>query len=209
MSTPDKRGWGRPGNVPLTRINRWDGVSVTMHSDIAELVSMLMDLSEASGYDVRQGETWGYNPRKVAGTKVWSTHAWGLAIDINALANRRGGQGDIPPEIVDLWRNHGFIWGGDWAYTDCMHLEFSGTPADAARITARLRTFLGGTKPPQTQPEESMRMLIDKRDGTVWLFGCNEPKSLGGKPNEYNRLLALGIPSTEDDGLLIDFLRGH
>ena len=54
-----------------------------------------------------------------------------------------------------------------------------------------------------------MRMLIDKRDGTVWLFGCNEPKSLGGKPNEYNRLLALGIPSTEDDGLLIDLLVGH
>lgn len=52
-----------------------------------------------------------------------------------------------------------------------------------------------------------MKMLIDKRDNTVWLFGCGAPKSLGGKPEEYRRLLALGIPSTEDDGLLIDFLR--
>lgn len=209
MSTPGKRGWGQPGKVPLAKINRWDGVSVTMHSGLAELVTMLMDLTEVRGYDIRQGETWGYAPRKVAGTNTWSTHAWGLAIDINAPANGRGGQGDVPPEIVDMWRGHGFIWGGAWAFTDPMHFEFGGSPADAQRITNRLRTFLGGTKPPQTQPEESMRMLIDKRDGTVWLFGCGDPKSLGGKPTEYSRLLALGIPSTEDDGLLVDFLRGH
>ena len=60
---------------------------------------------------------------------------------------------------------------------------------------------------PTTTNGDIMKMLIDKRDNTVWLFGCGAPKSLGGKPEEYRRLLALGIPSTEDDGLLIDFLR--
>ena len=53
---------------------------------------------------------------------------------------------------------------------------------------------------------DTMRMFIDTRDGTVWLFGAGAPKSLGGKPDHYQRLLDAGIPVSEDDGLIIDFL---
>ena len=213
MSTPKERGWGEPGHVPLTTIRRTDGVALTMNSALADLTSMLLDLTELVGYDLRPGECWGYNPRKVAGTNVWSDHAWGTAVDLNAPANGRGGRGDIPDGVVALWQDHGFEWGGRWKNTDPMHMQFSGTPADAAYMTAQLRAFLGGHRTPAPAPRPTtkasnkMFMLHDERNNTVWLIGAGAPKSLGGRPTEYQRLLALGIPVTVDDGLLVDFLR--
>lgn len=205
MATPKELGWGPACKGPIVTLSRPDGLRIGLHPAIAPLVAMLIDLTELRGYDVRPHDTWGYNCRKIAGTKVSSYHAWGLAIDINATTNGRGGRGDIPDDVVSLWTEHGFGWGGNWDNTDPMHVQFRLSPGDAARITQRLRDFLGGHK--IAHKETAMRMIIDKRDGTVWLFGVGEPKSLGGKPEEYSRLLGLGIPSTEDDGLLVDFLR--
>ncbi len=206
---PDKRGWGQAGHVELETMRRGDGLTLTVNAALFDLVEMLIALTEAQGYHVKPGQTWGYDNRNVAGTNVKSTHAWGLAIDINAPANGRGGRGEIPAAVVDMWKAHGWTWGGDWRPTDPMHFEFAGDPADARRITERLRAFLGATPapPPPNRKKVDMFMLQDGRDDTVWLFGNGAPKSLGGKPEEYSRLLALGIPSTEDDGLLVDFLR--
>lgn len=209
MTTPDKRGWGTVDAVRVAPIRRPDGVTIPMNVALLDLVGMLLDLTELAGYDLIPGQCWGYAKRKVADTNVWSTHAWGLAVDLNAPSNWRGGPGDIPHHVVDLWEDHGFVWGGTWAHTDPMHFEFGGNPSDAARITARLRAFLGGpgTAPtPRQEEDEIMRMIIDKRSNIVWLFGCGAPKSLGGLPETYSRLLAMGIPVHEDDGLVIDFL---
>ena len=205
MATSEALGWGPPCKTPIVTLRRGDGLAIGIHPAIAQLAAMLIDLTELMGYDVRPGDTWGYNCRKIRGTKVSSYHAWGLAIDINATTNGRGGSGDIPADVVSLWTQHGFGWGGHWHNTDPMHFEFWPSPINAARLTQRLRDFLGGHK--IERKETDMRMIIDKRNGTVWLFGAGEPKSLGGKPEVYSRLLALGIPSTEDDGTLIDFLR--
>lgn len=208
MSTPKERGWGEPGQVPRMTIRRTDGVGVTMHAQLAELTALLLDLTELVGYDLRVGECWGYNRRTIAGTATWSNHAWGVAIDLNAPSNWRGGRGDIPDAVVDLWQGNGWTWGGMWKNTDPMHFEFSGTPTDAKYITARLREFLATPVPtPTTKVRSKMFMLIDERDNTVWLYGAGAPMSLGGRPTEYQRLLALGIPVTVDDGLLVDFLR--
>lgn len=205
MSTPEALGWGPACKTPVVTLRRGDGLRIGLHPAIAPLVAMLIDLTELRGYDVRPHDTWGYNCRNVAGTKVSSYHAWGLAIDINATTNGRGGRGDIPGDVVSLWTRHGFAWGGTWRHTDPMHFEFERSPTSAAEITNRLRNYLGGHL--VEHKETTMRMIIDKRDGTVWLFGAGDPKSLGGRPDVYERLLALGIPSTEDDGLLVDFLR--
>ena len=72
-----------------------------------------------------------YNCRPIAGTDRTSMHSWGAAIDINtaysdywrwskdgAYRNR------IPPEIVDVFERHGFIWGGRWSHFDTMHFEY-------------------------------------------------------------------------------------
>ena len=203
MRTPDTFGWGPACKTPVVTLRRGDGLAIGLHPAIAPLVAMLIDLTELRGYDVKTGG--GYNCRNVAGTKQRSVHAWGLAIDINSATNGRGTRGDIPDDVVAMWEDHGFAWGGDWAYRDDMHFEVYTTPDTIGYLTLRLRNFLGGHK--IEHKETTMRMIIDKRDGTVWLFGAGAPKSLGGRPDVYERLLALGIPSTEDDGLLVDFLR--
>jgi hypothetical protein len=76
-----------------------------------------------------------YECRAVADTGEPSMHSWGAAIDINTahsdywLWHRTAGdsvpyRNRIPPEIVDIFERHGFIWGGRWAHYDTMHFEY-------------------------------------------------------------------------------------
>jgi hypothetical protein len=72
-----------------------------------------------------------YYPRFIAGTSTLSNHAFGLALDINAVENQRGTAGLIDRGVVQVFQKWGFTWGGDWAYTDPMHFELNSirTPA--------------------------------------------------------------------------------
>ena len=46
---------------------------------------------------------------------------------------------NIPPNVVALWKAHGFLWGGDYAGNkDAMHFEFLGSVADARALTAKI-----------------------------------------------------------------------
>jgi len=55
-----------------------------------------------------------------------SVHCWGIALDLNAATNRQGTKGDMSPQVVAVFRRHGFKWGGDWAgrYRDPMHFQY-------------------------------------------------------------------------------------
>ena len=64
-----------------------------------------------------------YYPRFIAGTSTLSNHAFGLALDINAVENQRGTAGLIDRGVVAVFEKWGFTWGGDWRYTDPMHFE--------------------------------------------------------------------------------------
>jgi len=72
-----------------------------------------------------------YYPRFIAGTSTLSNHAFGLALDINAVENQRGTAGLIDRGVVAIFEKWGFTWGGDWHYTDPMHFEMNSirTPA--------------------------------------------------------------------------------
>ena len=88
--------------------------------------------------------TAGYRCRPVAGTKVWSEHASGLAVDINPLQNPMIRGGVVDPAAGSLWLNrsryrigmihaegagraftaNGFAWGGRWrSLKDYMHFS--------------------------------------------------------------------------------------
>jgi LysM repeat protein len=62
---------------------------------------------------------------KRSGSKL-STHAWGIAIDLNPETNGMGQDGDMPPGIVAAIKSAGFFWGGDWPgrNKDPMHFQF-------------------------------------------------------------------------------------
>jgi len=51
-----------------------------------------------------------------------SVHSWGIAIDLNAATNMPGMRGDMDPQIIEIFRSHGFTWGGDFG--DPMHFQY-------------------------------------------------------------------------------------
>lgn len=67
-----------------------------------------------------------YNVRsKRSGSKL-STHAWGIAIDLNPETNGMGQRGDLSAEVVEVFESYGFAWGGRWAGSgrDPMHFQY-------------------------------------------------------------------------------------
>lgn len=53
----------------------------------------------------------------------WSTHSWGVAIDLNAKTNQLGMEPQINRTIVRLFKERGWVWGGDFTRKDGMHFQ--------------------------------------------------------------------------------------
>ena len=86
----------------------------------------------------------GYNWRAIAGTRSRSYHSYGLAIDLEpasfggrhtywrwALSGREEWYAIpydqrwlVPPAVVSVFEEQGFIWGGKWLFFDTMHFEY-------------------------------------------------------------------------------------
>jgi len=59
------------------------------------------------------GGCWWYRPMRHY--DVLSTHAWGIAFDINPIRAPQGGlPTDQHPVIAEVCKEAGFVWGGDW-----------------------------------------------------------------------------------------------
>lgn len=53
-----------------------------------------------------------------------STHAYGLALDLNAATNPLGATPQIDDQLVMCFEEAGFVWGGRWKRPDGMHFQF-------------------------------------------------------------------------------------
>jgi hypothetical protein len=75
-----------------------------------------------------------YNYRVIAGTNRLSSHSYGIAIDLAQdkrdywqwVTRAEGHErlSSYPLEIVELFEENGFIWGGKWGHFDIMHFEY-------------------------------------------------------------------------------------
>lgn len=67
-----------------------------------------------------------FNPRQIRGGDSWSTHSWGIAIDIDAPWNRFGQTlFEMSQEVAQCFEEEGFIWGGRWQHRpDAMHFQY-------------------------------------------------------------------------------------
>lgn len=75
-----------------------------------------------------------YLYRTIAGTNLLSTHALGIAVDLNQKtgeywqrASRESAEKrlqEYPEVIVRTFEKYGFIWGGKWYHFDLMHFEY-------------------------------------------------------------------------------------
>lgn len=184
MSSAASRGWG-PGwpncqRGTIVTLVRPDGLRLPIRREIAPLVAWLMDETERRGYDIRPDWTWGYACRAIRGSSSPSNHSWGLAVDINAPKNPMGSRliTDMPRWMTDLWKAHGFGWGGDYrSRPDAMHMEFLGTPADAARYIAQVQK----PKPPVVLPFIGFK--LGATDDTI--------EKAGGRNNQVSELQLL------------------
>jgi hypothetical protein len=75
-----------------------------------------------------------YGPRLKRGSSAsssptgnsWSTHSWGVAIDLNAPWNAFGQKNfEMTQEFAQCFKDVGFVWGGDWSYPDAMHFQYA------------------------------------------------------------------------------------
>lgn len=116
-----------PFSIPLS----WDPTNyvtrLMCHKKLVEVFGEVFAAIE--GEDLRDEITsYGgcYNFRSKRSSGKLSTHSWGIAIDLNPHSNPMGSPGDMHPGIVEIFRDHGFKWGGDWPrrYKDPMHFQF-------------------------------------------------------------------------------------
>jgi hypothetical protein len=130
---PDARKFKKRNIVTIDFLGR----AMFVHRDVQRHFLRLERLFEARAPEYAASvavgtlDDWSYQDRDVrgqAGRK--SNHAFGIAIDINALTNVLGTSGDMPTEVVDQWLVEGGDWGGLWSRPDPMHFETHLTPEE-------------------------------------------------------------------------------
>jgi D-alanyl-D-alanine carboxypeptidase len=70
------------------------------------------------------GGCFAFRPQR-SGNKL-SAHSWGIAIDLNPETNPQGSAGNMAAGLIEIFRQAGLEWGGDWSAKtrDSMHFQF-------------------------------------------------------------------------------------
>lgn len=94
-------------------------------------VAQMLSAEAANGRVYHVKVVSAFVPRTIGGSHQVSRHSLGTTIDINPAQNPfrsdRKLITDMPDWYVDVWREAGFCWGGDWRYSkDPMHFSWTG-----------------------------------------------------------------------------------
>jgi hypothetical protein len=107
---------------------------VWVHERVAPALQRVIDNlleHQLMGFSYRIEVTSSFRPSTVPPHRYLSFHAVGAAIDINPTANPYRADNvlvtDIPEWFVQIWRDAGWCWGGDWQdIKDPMHFSWQG-----------------------------------------------------------------------------------
>ena len=115
--------------LQVTRVNGVDRHLAAVRDEIARHPELIRYAKPSSGT---------FYWRQVRGAKRLSAHSYGMTIDLNTnysnywqWSNHTNDEDKkiryenrIPRALVDIFRRHGFIWGGHWYHYDTMHFEY-------------------------------------------------------------------------------------
>ncbi len=125
--------------VPIINKNGYEATMIlTVHKKLAvEIKEVFKDMAKA-GFKIKPEETAGYNWRTMASNSSnISHHSYGCVVDVNWTSNGASytswgyhpgkDEFSVTQKIADIWKRHGFYWGGDWssAYFDPMHFTYT------------------------------------------------------------------------------------
>ncbi len=182
--TQIKSYWSPRCSGPFATVSLNGSGKVTVDAAIVSAVKALNQVLIAYRYYTRSLDTGAYNCRLNTSGTSYSTHAYGVALDINWLSNPyyrylrtdmdNYGDGRMPHRICAIRTNNGrqvWNWGGFWSGNkDSMHYEVVCTPADL-RTGINWSTVYGGVivlpPPPPKPPEEGPVYRIHTFKGSV------------------------------------------
>lgn len=100
-------------------------VHTSIKSDLEEVFSEIKEYYGESYIYENSLNSWGgcYNDRYSRSSARWSTHSWGLAVDYLPNLGPFGTPAQTPYVVVEAFKDHGFLWGGDWSRPDGMHFS--------------------------------------------------------------------------------------
>lgn len=140
---PESFGWpAHPKIVPFTYYSAKGFLPISFPGGVADgtqdlWTQFLTELEPLIDGGFMPGTCWGFEARNIAGTNTRSFHSYGLAVDVNAPYNGRGGNGghgrfQIPRTAIAVANKYGIESGLQWDYTDPMHFEIHLSPTEVA-----------------------------------------------------------------------------
>lgn len=106
------------GGYPTEMVSGKGGVSTNLDNDVYGHIQN----AHLGGYT--KSGIWGYLCRYIEGTTTWSTHAWGIAVDISAAYEPMGSCTSTTNEnFAYIFKDHGWRWGLD--FCDPMHFQYA------------------------------------------------------------------------------------
>ncbi len=87
-----------------------------------------------------------------------SRHSWGMALDTNTVSNCQGCVPKMNCQVVQIFRRHGFAWGGNFLRPDGMHFEWVGEARD--QVATPTRYCPNAVSNRATQPVGDSRALL-------------------------------------------------
>ena len=126
--------------------NKEAGAADALKAAVAAAAALVEEQPSVADYLYPSSGTFNY--RVIAGTDRLSPHAYAIAIDLKSTSNgywrwASAAQGDellqvYPQDLVRLFENYGFIWGGKWNHFDIFHFEYR------PEIIIKAKYFSGG-----------------------------------------------------------------
>ena len=115
-------------------------ITLPIHRKLVSRVKAAFEDMYDLGFKVRSSDTGSYNWRKMRTVNLMSHHSYGCVVDLNWQANPmvelsqighsaynpKKNSYSINEKVVQVWKDHGFYWGGDWTEKkDYMHLTYT------------------------------------------------------------------------------------